>query len=109
MTVSKDQLLKPRIGEATVTIDGIGELHIRALTRAQALEVQKLHASDDVLGGENLLISLGVVRPALTADDVAAWAEAAPSGELQAVSVAIARVSGMTVDSGKEAYKSAGG
>ncbi len=103
-----DALLKPRIGEGIVDIEGVGRFTIRAVTRAQALQVQQIGQSGDVSGSENLLISLGLVEPALTPEQVAAWAEAAPAGELQAISVAIGTISGMHASAGKDAYKSTG-
>lgn len=103
MPINKEQLLAPRIGEGVVTIDGLGEIHVRPLTRAQALEVYKI---TDVGESENMLICLGMVEPKLTLAEVAAWAESAPAGEMQAVSQAIGIISGMTDKSGKESYKS---
>lgn len=107
-TVALETLLAPRLGEGTVTIEGVGTLTIRTLTRAQALEVQQRGADGDVSAAENLLMHYGIVQPAMTLAQVAQWAESAPAGELQAVSVAIGRISGMHPDSGKAAYKSAG-
>lgn len=107
--VNLDELLSPRIGEGTVDIEGVGRFTIRAVTRAQALEVQKIGATGDVSGSENLLLHLGLVDPALTLDQVARWAECAPAGELQAISVAIGTISGMHDSAGKDAYKSVRG
>jgi hypothetical protein len=106
--VNLDELLKPRIGEGTVDIDGVGRFTIRAVTRAQALQVQKIGATGDISGSENLLISLGLVDPVMSPEQVATWAECAPAGELQAISVAIGTISGMHDTAGKDAYKSAG-
>lgn len=103
MPVSKEQLLAPRIGEGVITIENVGELYVRPLTRAQAMQV---HACTDEAVAENLLISLGVVEPRLTVAEVEAWAQSAPAGEMQAVSLAIGKISGMTASSGKESYKS---
>jgi hypothetical protein len=105
MTVSKDDLLKPRIGEGDLTVPDVGTFRIRPLTRAQAFEVQELREVS-VLDAENLLISYGLVEPAMTQDEVARWAECAPGGELAAVSMGIGKVSGMMPGSGKESYKS---
>jgi len=106
MTVDKEKLLAPRIGEGIVSIEGLGEIHVRPLTRAQAIEVYK---TTDLGDAENMLIHLGMVEPRLTLAEVEAWAQSAPAGEIQAVSQAIGIMSGMTEKSGKESYKSVRG
>jgi hypothetical protein len=105
MAISKEDLLKPRLEQGTVTIDGVGEFTIRPLTRAEAFDVQTLR-DESVLAAENLIISLGLVDPTMTVDEVDAWAEVAPAGHLAAVSLAIGTISGMMPTSGKESYKS---
>jgi hypothetical protein len=105
----KAKLLGPRIvGEGDerphIDIEGIGRLYLRPLNRAAAL---RLRTVDDLAEKDNLLIHLGVAEPALSLDEVRAWAEVATAGELSAVSEAIATISGMTKGSAKEATKSA--
>lgn len=102
---SRAEILARKTGRGVVTIPDLGEFHIRALSRDEALRV---HACESIGAGENLMVSLGLVDPALSADDVAEWAAAEGSaGELQALSMAIGKISGMTSQSGKESYKSA--
>jgi len=109
VTVNKDDLFRPRVQEVgIVQIDGVGAFKIRPLTRAQALEVQELREVS-LLDAENLLISYGLVDPALTQEEVQRWAENAPAGDLAAVSMGIGRISGMMPDSGKGATKSTAG
>lgn len=100
---SVEALTAARLGEATVTIENIGDLIIRSLTRGQALALNDVESLEDK---DNLMISMGVVNPKLSIEQVQAWAENAPAGELGPVSEAIARLSGMTRDSGKDATKS---
>ena len=103
--ISKEDLLKPRIEHGTVAIEGLGEFTIRPLTRAEAFDVQTMR-DESVLEAENLLISLGLINPQMSPNDVADWAAVAPAGHLAAVSMAIGRISGMMPESGKESYKS---
>lgn len=106
-TVDKSALLAPRTGNTgELEIEGIGTLTIRALTRSEALRLNDVGSLEEK---DNLLISMGVVEPALTPADVAAWASVAPAGEVSAVSEAIAVISGMTKTSAKEVTKSAAG
>jgi hypothetical protein len=103
--ISKADLLKPRIEHGTVAIEGLGEFTIRPLTRAEAFDVQTMR-DESVLAAENLLISLGLVDPEMTVEEVDRWSQVAPAGHLAAVSMAIGRISGMMPESGKESYKS---
>jgi hypothetical protein len=103
--ISKADLLKPRLEQGTVTIEGLGEFTIRPLTRSEAFDVQT-QREESVLAAENLLISLGLVDPKMTVDEVADWAAVAPAGHLAAVSMAIGSISGMMPESRKESYKS---
>lgn len=100
---SVEALTAARLGEATITIENVGDLRIRPLTRGQALLLNEVESLEDK---DNIMISMGVVEPKLTVEQVQAWAEAAPAGELGPVSEAIARLSGMTRDSAKGATKS---
>lgn len=104
----KARLLGPRVvadgdDRPYVDVEGVGRLYLRPLNRAGAL---RLNAVDDLAEKDNILIHLGVAEPALTLDEVRAWAEVASAGELSAVSEAIATISGMTKGSAKEATKS---
>lgn len=80
---------------------------IRGLSRDQAM------GTADRVGvpaQDNYVISTGLVEPAMSEEDVAAWATIpGEAGNLHALSREISRISGMHADAGKEAYKSTGG
>lgn len=97
MTVSKEDLLKPRLPEADVDVPGLGTVRIRALSRG---EVLKLREFTDLEVIERKIIATGMVAPSLTEEEVAMWADAAPAGDIEIVSEAIAKLSGL--DKGAE-------
>jgi hypothetical protein len=107
---TKDHLLAPRVSEVgTLTIDDL-DFDIRPLSRKQAMQVYALQEREGPAVSEALLISLGLVDPAMTQDEVEQWgAQPGSAGVLQALSVGIGKISGMDAASGKAAYKSAGG
>ena len=80
--------------------DGSGTVIIRGLTRNEAIRIRE---SDSDMGKrDDLLISLGLVEPAMSPEDVAAWGEA--DGQfvvMTELSEAIGRLSGMTEGAGK--------
>jgi hypothetical protein len=80
-----------------------GAVRVRALTRDEALSLP-----DNEREKEAHVLALGIVEPALSVSEVKEWLRTSPAGELQAVSVRIAQLSGMLPDSAKETYKSDG-
>lgn len=101
--MDKEVLFAPRLAEEDLEIPGIGTVRVRGLSRAEAMKMQNCGS---VEAQERLMISLGVVEPKLTEAEAGRWQKAAPAGELQPVSEAIGRLSGLVVDGDKEAYKS---
>jgi hypothetical protein len=101
--VDKAALLASRgIGLTTVPLGELGEVKVRALSRAEALASQGEH---DQAEAEVFLLALAMVEPKLTEDEVRAWQRVAPAGELQPVVLAILKASGMEQDSPKQAVK----
>lgn len=102
--LDKEALLKARFGEEEVEIPGVGTVRVRALTRGQALQVQGTEM--DVAEMERKLIAWAMVEPTLTEDEVRVWQDSSPAGELQVITDAIIRLSGMEKHAAKEAVKS---
>lgn len=87
--------------------DGSGTVIIRGLTRNEAIRIRDLKG--DLSARDDLLISLGLLEPAMTPEEVAEWGEA--QGEfvvMTDLSEAIGRLSGMTEDAGKSRVPRAG-
>lgn len=102
MTLTKEQLTTPRLREQEVPIEGLGTIRIRSLSRKEVLGLKQFDGSEF----EQRLVSLGMVEPAMTPEDVDAWQAASLSDELEQVTREISRVSGMAKGAAKEAYKS---
>ena len=92
--LDRETLLKARLPERTVTLDGVGELRVRALSRAEAIRLKDF--AEKTAEGESLVLKLGVVDPVLSDDDVRAWRDAAPAEEIETVLGAILDMSGLT-------------
>lgn len=102
--LSREQILARKVAGVTATVPlGDGEVVVRGLSRGEASACGKLDDPDDV---ECLALSLGLVDPALSVDDVRAWRDADQSGELQRVVDKIQAMSGTAPGQGKDATKS---
>jgi hypothetical protein len=99
--LSRDEILnRKKAGntEKYALTDGSGEVEIRGLTRDEALQIAE---ADSLADKDNLIMSLGLVNPAMSPADVAAWAGDETAGVLSGLSQRIAELSGMTEGAGK--------
>jgi hypothetical protein len=107
----KELLFKSRLAEADVAIPGVGTVRVRALSRAEALMVRKAtDLAGDVDGPralvlERKMVATAMVNPVLSESEVARWQRASAAGELEPVTDAIQRLSGMLPTAAKEAYR----
>lgn len=99
--LTRDQILARKTGRGTVTLPDGSTVAIRALTREEVVRAQDKPAHERSL----YYIAAGMVEPALSLEEVKAWAESAPAGDLVAVEEGIAELSGLTEGAGKRAYK----
>jgi hypothetical protein len=104
--LTRSQILARKVGTEEVTLDGGATVTVRGITRKQAETIQ---AAEEGVVRDATMISLGLVSPALSVDDVATWFESAPAGDAKTLSAAIMRLSGMTDEAGKDATKSVPG
>lgn len=98
----KARLLKQRLPEETLPIEGIGEIRIRGLSRGEVFAAQK--TTKDVESMERRVVALGMVDPVMTEDEVEQWQRNSPAGEMEAVSAKINELSGLTKTAEKAAY-----
>lgn len=103
--MDKSKLLGQGLPEEDLEIEGVGTIRIRALSRYEIMVAGKANP-DDVLAMEQQMLSIAVLDPKLTEKEVAQWQKSSPLGQVQEVIQAINRLSGVTKDSQKEAYKS---
>ena len=104
----KAALLAPRTGAGstrTVTVNGV-DVTVRALTRKEILSAQKDHDGSDTAAIECAMLSLALVDPVMTPEEVATWQAVSPAGELEPVTDALSELSKINVGAAKETYKS---
>lgn len=104
--LTREQILARKTGRGTATLPDGSTVAIRALTRDEVLESQECESLGD---RDNLIVSLGMTDPALSVEDVAAWAAGGDAGDLTAVTDAIAELSGLKQGAGKSRVAAAGG
>ena len=99
MTVDKAALLASRLGEGKHEIGGLGTVRIRGLSRTEVVELQALDGG--TLVTDRRMLSLALLEPTFTEDEVKLWQECSPPHEIEALTVAIAELSGMGVGAAK--------
>lgn len=102
--VSKEELLKRRLGQEPVELPGLGTVIVRGLTRGELARVQGMDGPD----AERESLAFGMVDPQLTREEVDIWFDGNAAMEPQPVVAVINRLSGYGKAAQKEAYKSAG-
>lgn len=103
MSVSKEQLLKSRVKEDTVTLPGIGDVRVRGMNREEALEIRDAEGTAQI---ERLMLARGMVDPPLTEEEALEWQRNSDAIEIDAVTTKIAELSGMTSGAAKAAVRS---
>lgn len=102
--MDKDLLLAPRLPEADLEVPGVGTIRVRGLSRLEVMGAQQLKGP----ALDRRLLSLALVDPVLTEAEVGQWQRASVAGEIEQVSAAVSKLSGMAPESAKDAYKSDG-
>lgn len=97
--MDKAQLTKARLPEEDVDIPDVGTVRVRALSRAEALRVTDTEMPAAKM--EQLLLSMAMVDPVMSEQDVAAWQDAASAGELEPITEVIKRLSGLAEKAAK--------
>lgn len=94
----KDKLFERGLPEADVETP-LGTMRVRGLSQAEAHMVEQVKSTD---ARERRILSLGLVDPVLTEDEVGKWQKSRPAGEVTPVALKVAELSGMLDGSGKE-------
>lgn len=100
MAVDKELLLKRRGNEATVQIDGVGEVRVRGLSRGEVFAMQEAKGTQ---AQEARIVHYGLVDPQMTEAEVREWQNNSPAGEMQDVVAKIQELSKLTDSAAKEA------
>jgi hypothetical protein len=102
VAVSKEDLLRAKVGEHTHVIEGVGEVRYRGLTRGEALKLQGKQMSTAEMDCK--LLAIAVIEPKLSEAEWAEVAAVTSAGLLESLSTAIAAASGMRKADAKAAY-----
>jgi hypothetical protein len=102
--MDKNALLTERLPRGEVEIPGVGAVTVRGLSRYELLLAGK--GQEDVTVMEQRMLSMGMVDPEMTEQDIAEWQKCSPAGEIMPVVALINELSGVGRDVQKEAYKS---
>ena len=101
--MDKEQLIGEN-DEQTIEVElKRGTVTVRALTREESIQISDTKGT---LDRDRKLVSWGMVEPELTYQDVARWQkQRGPASDIETVSEAIARASGMLPDAEREAVQ----
>lgn len=103
----KAKLLGERTAnEASVELEGVGTVRVRGLTRGEVHVLNKTTNGPETF--ERRFISLGMLEPQMTEDEVRQWQQVSPAGEIQRVSNKIEELSGLREDATKSGGPDAG-
>lgn len=107
--LTREQILARKMGRDVLAIDDAGgTVAVRGLNRTESIAVgeEQDHAVRD-----RMIIHFGLVDPALSIEDIAAWQEqdgGGPDSALEKVSRKISELSGMVEGAGKSDVPAAG-
>jgi hypothetical protein len=106
--MDKDALLSPRTDhphgqdEDDVTVDRMGVVRVRGLSRDEVLGIQKAKSTLEL---ERKAIALGLVDPTMTEAEVGQWQRVSRGGEMEPVIDRIRELSGLADDAEKQAMR----
>lgn len=107
--IDRDALLARRLEtstgfpEADVEVPGIGTVRVRGLSRFEVLHIQQTKGGPAAV--EVVTVHLGLVEPKLSEDEVKKWQRVSVASELEPITEAIGRLSGMFEKADKRAYQ----
>lgn len=101
--ISKEAFLKVSLPEEVVTVEGLGTVRIRSLSRAEFMQVRQ----SDADGWEIGVVAHGLVEPALTEDEIREWRASCSAPQLfDDLAGEVLRISGLRKAAVAEAKRS---
>jgi hypothetical protein len=97
-----DLLLTRRIPTGEIEIPGVGKVTVRGLSREEMIGIPR----DDMLEAERKTLAFAMVDPPMTEDQVLEWQRLSQASEINAVTMKVNELSGITEGAAKESYKS---
>lgn len=99
--MDKAALLADQVSISTGEVDlGRGTVTVRGLSRYEMVLASKVADGDD-LRQERMILSMAMVEPKLTEDEVETWQKMSVPGEINLVATKINELSGIGKDAGK--------
>jgi hypothetical protein len=103
LTAKRDTGTASAFPEDFVVLEDTGvKVRVRGLSRHEVLHVQ---AQKSVAEVEQVTLSLGLIEPRLTVEQVKAWQKSSVGGEMEPVTKRIGELSGMAKGARKKAIK----
>lgn len=93
-TVSKEALLRNRIPQDYVEVDGVGLVLVRGMSRHEMIESSKVRASKGDEQAERYIVSTCMLGPKLEQHEVAEWQKASLAPEINTIAHKINELSG---------------
>lgn len=96
MTANKanlSKLLSARSEKHTAEVPGFGEVEVRPLTRKECMNLAGKEI--DAAEVERIVLSLALVEPQMSQEEVGQWQDVASFGELQPVLELVLKISGL--------------
>lgn len=93
MAIDKAALFASRLPEEDVEIPNVGTVRVRSMSRSEVLDIRGKDL--EVSEMERRLLSTAMVDPKMTEDEIGQWQQASTAGELEPVTKAIMRLSGL--------------
>lgn len=104
--VSKDEILADALLGEDLEVPGLGVVRVKGLNRVEAIAAGR---AGDSMAIEAAMLAAGLVEPALTAEEAAAFQRAKPAKVVEIISDKITELSGLGKRAAKAAYKSVSG
>lgn len=103
LTAKRDTGTESGFPEDWVVLEGLDKkVRVRGLSRHEVMHVQ---AQKGVLAVEQMTVSLGLLDPAMTTDQIKAWQKRSKGSEMEPVTRRIGELSGMIQGARKAAIK----
>lgn len=85
--------------EDAVPVEGMGTVLVRGLSRGEVFAMQKARADGGIKtedAWERRMLSIGLLEPAMTEEEVGEWQRVSPAGEMEPVGEKIRELSGLS-------------
>lgn len=94
--LTRDEILARKTGKGKCVLPDGSEVEVRGLTRNEVYKSEKVANDQGREARDNYLISLGLVNPSLTVEEVAAMGEDGNAGDSVCILETISQLSGLS-------------